>query len=120
MTAATDVLDAAYDRLGQWGFEPTDEATTATALAQVKAEHAALYARTEPLAVDTAPDISEDTLVQAAIASGEAHAVKLVEACRRGVAATGDPVFVAAAARVVRRGLRTLTHDSGPEGGVSS
>jgi hypothetical protein len=48
-------------------------------------------------------------LVDAAIASGEAHAVKLVEACRRGYAATADPVFVAAAGRVARRGLRALS-----------
>lgn len=86
-----------------------DEATAAAALAQVRGEHAALYARVEPVSAVAASDIAEATLVDAAIASGEAHAVKLVEACRRGYAATDDPVFVAAAERVVRRGLRTLT-----------
>jgi hypothetical protein len=87
----------------------TDEATAATALSQVKAEQAALYDRTDPITEVTAPDIDDATLVNAAIASGDAHAVKLVEASRRGFAATNDPVFLAAAERVTRRGLRTLT-----------
>lgn len=85
-----------------------DEATAATALAHVKAENAVLYERTEPVLTVAAPDITEATLVAAAVASGDAHAVKLVEACRRGFAATDDPVFLAAAERVARRGLRTL------------
>lgn len=48
-------------------------------------------------------------MVDAAIASGDAHAVKLVEACRRGFAATDDPVFHAGAERVTRRGPRVMT-----------
>lgn len=89
----------------------TDESTAATALAQVEAEHAALYEHTGPPAAARrdAPDIDEATLIDAAIASGDAHAVKLVEACRRGLAATDDPVFLAAAERVTRRGRRLLT-----------
>ncbi|MGQ0617162.1 MAG: hypothetical protein ACT4PW_09240 [Acidimicrobiia bacterium] len=87
----------------------TDEAATAVALAHVKAEHAALYEHTEPIAPTAAPEVDEATLIDAAIASGDAHAVKLVEASLRGFAATNNPVFLAAAERVARRGLRTLT-----------
>ena len=36
-------------------------------------------------------------LARAAAASGDPHQVKLVEACRRGFDATGDPAFAAAA-----------------------
>lgn len=50
----------------------------------------------------------EVELADAAVASGDAHAVKLVEACRRGLRTTGDPVFTAAAERVVRRTLRAI------------
>jgi hypothetical protein len=39
-------------------------------------------------------------LVQAAVSSLDPHQVKLVEACRRGFAATGDPAFAAAAQTV--------------------
>lgn len=92
----------------------TDEATAAAALAHVKAELGALYERTDPVLPTTAPQIDEATLVEAAIASGDAHAVKLVEASRRGYAATGDPVFLAAAERVVRRGLRALRSRNAP------
>jgi hypothetical protein len=86
----------------------TDQGAAAAALAQIKAEHAALYDGTDPIPGAAPPDLGQTTLVRAAIASGDAHAVKLVEACFRGFAATDDPVFLAAAERVVRRGLRTL------------
>jgi hypothetical protein len=66
----------------------------AAALAQVHAEHAALYAATEPVT----PPGSE--LTGAAVRSLDPHQVKLVEACRRGHAATGDPAFAAAAETV--------------------
>jgi Questin oxidase-like len=89
-------------------IQHTDEATAATALGHLEAEHAALYEHTNPIVAAGAPDIDEATLIDAAIASGEAHAVKLVEATRRGFAATDDPVFLAAAERVTRRGLRVL------------
>jgi hypothetical protein len=41
--------------------------------------------------------------VQAAVSSLDPHQVKLVEACRRGFAATGDPAFAAAAQTVTGR-----------------
>lgn len=62
-----------------------------------------LYDGCEPVVDIEIPDVSE-----AAVISGEAHAVKLVEASRRGFAATADPAFLAAAERVARRGLRML------------
>ncbi len=43
-------------------------------------------------------------LAEAAVRSLDPHQVKLVEACQRGLAATGDPAFAAAAATVI--GLR--------------
>lgn len=92
--------------------EHTDEDAARTALAQVHAEHAALYDGVEAATVDAAPDVTATSLVDAAVASGEAHAVKLVEAGRRGWAATGDPAFLAASERVVRRGRRALERDS--------
>lgn len=93
-------------------IDHTDEPTSATALAQLRAEHAALFDGGESAGAVTAPDIDDATLIAAAVASGEAHAVKLVEACRRGRVATGDPIFLAAAHRVVRRGLRALSADA--------
>lgn len=88
----------------------------AGALAQLRGEHRALYDGSEP-ALDIEPSgVSESMLVEAAVVSGEAHAVKLVEASLRGFAATADPVFLAAAERVARRGLRTL--GSGRGGGA--
>lgn len=86
----------------------TDDATAARALAQVRAEHAALYGTETPQLQASVKGIDDETLVAAAVASGDAHAVKLVEAALRGVAATGDPIFLAAAERVTRRGLRSL------------
>ena len=53
-------------------------------------------------AVDTPPRRGE--LAGAAVRSLDPHQVKLVEACRRGLAATGDPAFAAAAETVT--GLR--------------
>ena len=72
----------------------------AAALAQVHAEHAVLYAATEPV---THPDPASppgSELAVAAARSLDPHQVKLVEACRRGHAATGDPAFAAAAETV--------------------
>ena len=89
----------------------TDEATAAGALAQVKAEQAALWEHTVPVAATPAPEVDEARLIDASIASGDAHAVKLVEAARRGFAATGDPIFLAAAERAARRGLRKLMQE---------
>src|SRR5258707_6284807 len=67
------------------------------ALAHVLAEHAALYAATEPVTRPHPASPAGSELAVAAVRSLDPHQVKLVEACRRGHAATGDPVFAAAA-----------------------
>jgi hypothetical protein len=87
-------------------IDHADEETAATGLAQIRAEHASLYEHSDPVVDVVAPNVEDATLIDAAIVSGEAHAVKLVEAARRGFAATKDPVFLAAAERVTRRGRR--------------
>jgi hypothetical protein len=76
----------------------------AAALAQVHAEHAALYAATEPVTQPHPARPPGSELTVAAVRSLDPHQVKLVEACRRGHAATGDPAFAAAAETVT--GLR--------------
>lgn len=76
----------------------------AAALARVHAEHAALYAGTEPVTEPHPARPHGSELAGAAVASLDPHQVKLVEACRRGHAATGDPAFAAAAETVT--GLR--------------
>ena len=78
-------------------------ATTA-ALAQVHAEHAVLYAGVEPAGEPHPASPPRSELAAAAVRSLDPHQVKLVEACRRGLAATGDPAFAAAAETVT--GLR--------------
>ena len=78
----------------------TSPAAGEAALAQIRAEHAALYADADPVAEVSVTGTPESTLAEAADASGDVHAVKLVEACRRGLAITGDPVFSAAAETV--------------------
>ena len=92
----------------------TDPESSAKALAQLRGEHAVLYDGTEPVDDVVAPEISESMVIDAAVLSGEAHAVKLVEASHRGFAATADPAFLAAAERVSRRGLRRLS-EGGPD-----
>jgi hypothetical protein len=77
----------------------------AAALAQVRAEHAALYAATEPVTQPHPASPRGAALAVAAVRSLDPHQVKLVEACRRGHAATGDPAFAAAAETVT--GLHT-------------
>jgi len=80
-------------------------ATAATAaLAQVQAEHAALYAGVEPADNLRPAGPPGGELVPAAVRSLDPHQVKLVEACQRGLAATGDAAFAAAAQTVT--GLR--------------
>lgn len=75
----------------------------AAGFAQLRAEHKALYRDAEEARPDPA-GIDGPSLAQAAATSGDPHQVKLVEACRRGWQATGDPAFAAAAERVT--GLR--------------
>jgi len=72
----------------------------AAALAHVHAEHAALYAATAPVAEPHPARPRGSELTAAAVRSLDPHQVKLVEACRRGHAATGDPAFAAAAETV--------------------
>jgi hypothetical protein len=76
----------------------------AAALAQVHAEHAALYAGVDPAAEPRPAGPPGGELAGAAVRSLDPHQVKLVEACRRRLAATGDPAFAAAAETVT--GLR--------------
>jgi hypothetical protein len=79
-------------------------AASDAALAQVRAEHAVLYASTQPARELRPASPQGNELAQAAVRSLDPHQVKLVEACRRGLAATGDPAFAAAAQTVT--GLR--------------
>ena len=72
----------------------------AAALAQVHAEHAALYAATQPVTQPHPARPPGSDLTVAAVRSLDPHQVKLVEACQRGHAATGDPAFAAAAETV--------------------
>jgi hypothetical protein len=84
------------------GHIPATAATTA--LAQVHAEHAALYAGVEPVDEPRPARPPGGQLAAAAVRSLDPHQVKLVEACQRGLAATGDPAFAAAMETVT--GLR--------------
>jgi hypothetical protein len=84
------------------GHIPTQAA--AAALAQVHAEHTALYAGVAPVTEPRPAGPPGGELAGAAVRSLDPHQVKLVEACRRGLAATGDPAFAAAAETVT--GLR--------------
>jgi len=72
----------------------------AVALAQVHAEHAAMYAATTPVTQPHPASPPGSDLTVAAVRSLDPHQVKLVEACKRGHAATGDPAFAAAAETV--------------------
>jgi hypothetical protein len=81
-------------------------ATGEEALRQVSAEHAALYAGIEPVSEVGADGVSAGDLSRAAANSRDVHQVKLVEACWRAVAISGDPVFSAAAETVTGLGGR--------------
>jgi hypothetical protein len=80
------------------GHVPATAATAA--LAQVHAEHAALYAGVDPVDHPRPASAPGVELTLAAVRSLDPHQVKLVEACERGLAATGDPAFAAAAQTV--------------------
>jgi hypothetical protein len=83
------------------GHIPATEA--AAALAQVHAEHAAMYAGVEPVNEPHPASPPGGELTAAAVHSLDPHQVKLVEACQRGLAASGDPAFAAAAETVTGR-----------------
>ena len=70
------------------------------ALAQVRAEHAALYRGADAADQVRTAGVRADAVACAAASSGDVHAVKLVEACRRGLTVSGDRVFSAAAETV--------------------
>jgi Questin oxidase-like len=76
------------------------------ALGQVNAEHAALFAGIGPVKELGVVGVPETELSHAAANSRDVHEVKLVEACRRALAISGDPVFSAAAETVTGFGGR--------------
>ena len=78
------------------------EPSAIAGLAQVRAEHRALYAGTSPTEAPEGTGIDPAELIGKAEQSGDPHQVKLVEACIRGARATGDPAFAAAAETVTR------------------
>jgi hypothetical protein len=82
--------------------EHLDERDARRALAQIQAEHEALYEGIVPAAPRSA-DPEWEPLVSLAVASHDVHQVKLVEACRRGLEDNGNAAFTAAAARVTGR-----------------
>jgi hypothetical protein len=73
------------------------------ALAQVRAEHAAMYGDDDLSMADHPNQTWDEHVAMAAADSHDVHAVKLVEACHRGFVSTSDPSFTAAAGRVARR-----------------
>jgi hypothetical protein len=75
-----------------------------TALAQLSAEHVALYRGVHPLDDVYTDEVSRVELAQAAARSGDVHQVKLVEACQRAFDTSGSPVFTAAAQTVTGLG----------------
>jgi hypothetical protein len=66
------------------------------AVAQLRADHRALYRGVTPASVAEGRSWDDDLAVEAS-QSGDPHTVKLVEACRRGFVETGLGVFVEAA-----------------------
>jgi hypothetical protein len=72
----------------------------AAGLAQVHAEHASMYRDTAPTEPGDLAGVPGDLLARTAADSRDPHQVKLVEACRRGYAASGDLTFAAAAEAV--------------------
>lgn len=73
------------------------EQDAGAALAQVRAEHVALYRGLDPVTDPRPGGVDGRRLADDATASRDPHEVKLVEACRRGTAISGDPAFAAAA-----------------------
>lgn len=76
------------------------EADGARALAQVEAEHRALYRGQRAADLRSEEKEWDTAVVDRAAKSGDPHQIKLVEACRRGLVATGDAGFSAAARTV--------------------
>jgi hypothetical protein len=80
------------------------DAAGRTALAQLSAEHAALYHGVHPLEEVFADEVSPVELSLAAARSGDVHQVKLVEACQRAFEMSGSTVFTSAAQEVTGLG----------------
>jgi Questin oxidase-like len=76
----------------------------AAAVAQLRAEHIALYGEKKTSMVETTRRSWDPALAEAAAESHDAHQIKLVEACYRGFAADGDPAFLRAARIVTGTG----------------
>jgi hypothetical protein len=90
-----------------------DPDAAAAALAQLRADHAALYGDAPaPAPGETWLTGWEDATPMAAAASGDPHRVKLVEACRRGWEVAGDPAFPEAARTVTARSRRREAADA--------
>lgn len=86
-------------------FVANDARTPLAKLAwqSIAALHVALGESDERPRVDASSLPPRDELVQRVIATGEEHAIKLVEACLREHALRADPVYLAAAADGLRR-----------------
>jgi hypothetical protein len=82
------------------------DAEGAAAVRQLRAEHAALFRDVTPWSGEVGAEGWDDAVELAASQSYDSHQIKLVEACHRGFAATGDLTFVAAAATVTGAGPR--------------
>lgn len=67
------------------------------ALAQLGAEHATMFQASQAVEEPRVAGVPAVELAQTAAQSGDVHQVKLVEACRRGLAISGSPLFPAAA-----------------------
>lgn len=67
------------------------------ALAQLRAEHATMFQGSQAVEEPRVAGVPAVELAQTAAQSGDVHQVKLVEACRRGLAISGSPLFPAAA-----------------------
>ena len=67
------------------------------AVAQIRAEHGALYPDRLPAPPDRETRGWDAQLFPVAAQSRDAHQVKLVEACWRGFSVAGEPIFLAAA-----------------------
>jgi hypothetical protein len=72
----------------------------ATALAQLEAEHKAMYAGARQVAQVRVAGAPRQQLATAAESSGDPHEVKLVEAALRALDLSGDPIFAAASETV--------------------
>jgi hypothetical protein len=72
----------------------------AAALAQLEAEHRAMYAGARQVAEVRVAGAPRQQLATAAESSGDPHEVKLVEAALRALDLSGDPVFAAASETV--------------------